>query len=229
MPLVNFYATLQLVQTYRVLHLSGHPGAGKTSLAFRIAYELLSSGFSRYLLTNIRSVWADDPSELVPRDGTYLDAVIILDEGGLFIHNIKQARAFVAYLRKMNTVLLLPSVEVPAPRMRALQIERVNRYELPGGRAVWKYETRLNDAVISRFYWVNPSEIYGVYDTQDFAWEAYGVQSLLSSHTRKLTQERLARSVVIDVPEMELFGEGFDDEEDSGDDFDDDADDDSAS
>lgn len=177
---------LAAVQTYRYCWLRSRPGSGKTALAFRLAYELVSSGRFRYILSNCRSVWADGPESVVLREGQYVDAVLILDEGGMFLDYGHKAKRWLAYLRKMNLVVLLPSVMKPAIVMRSFSVKRIINWEIIGV-PVWTYRYRLSDAEdISRdfFHWVNPAEIYGVYDTQGFPSDGAGLEDWLLRWTK---------------------------------------------
>lgn len=180
-----------MLQTFRVAWIAGRYGGGKTALAYRLAYELLDSGFVRYLLSNCRSVWSDTPADVVLRDGRYLDTVVVLDEGGLFLRTSRDADDFLAFLRKLNVVLIVPSVKPPAPAIRMLSIQRlVNLQAL--GLPAWIYEAsveygRQRDRV--RFVWWRPSEIYGIYDTSDVPVDDCGIGDFLFEQTERLVRE----------------------------------------
>lgn len=179
-----------MLQTFRVAWISGRYGGGKTALAYRLAYELLNSGFSRYLLSNCRSVWRDDPRDVVLRDGRYLDAVVVLDEAGLFLRTSRDADDFLAFLRKLNVVLILPSVKPPAPVMRMLTIQRVANLSAIG-LPVWVYEVSVDYARQrgrERFAWINPSEVFGIYDTTDVPVDDCGIGDYLYSHVAELVE-----------------------------------------
>jgi hypothetical protein len=169
--LVNGLPFLSLVRTERVCYFGGRTGSGKTALAFRVAYELVRTGFSRYLLTNVPCVWADSPCDVVVRDGQYLDVCIVLDEAGQFLRMGRDAEAFISAMRKLNVVLLLPSHR-PVPRScDQLRVRMVFDFTLVG-LPVWLYAVRYRlERGADKYYlwWVRPSEIFGVYDTQYFA------------------------------------------------------------
>lgn len=175
--LLNGHMALGYIRNFRVVHISGRYGGGKTSLAYRIAYELVMKYKFRYILSNVPSVWRDNPADVVLRDGNYMDAVLILDEGGLFLKNSSDTEALLAFMRKLNIVLIVPSVTDPAARLTFLQIERTLNLR-SWGLPAWIYTMRWRGRFQQTkdwFAWVNPHEIYGVYDTVDFAADDGGL------------------------------------------------------
>jgi hypothetical protein len=183
MPLMGIGEMMGYLNGYRVLHLDGRMGSGKTALAFRLAYEFVMKYGYRYILSNVKSVWTDDPADVSLREGRYVDAVIILDEGGLFIENTRDAKEFVAYLRKLNIIIIVPSVEVPAERLRKLTCERTLNIEKMSGLPIWWYELRLRRTgkqdITGSFWWWKPSEIYGIYDTLAYPGEGEDIRDFL--------------------------------------------------
>jgi hypothetical protein len=172
MPFLNgspFFGTLN---NYRVLTIDGRYGGGKTALAFRAAYELCTNYGYRYILSNCRSVWTDSPSSVQLRNNAagkpqYLDAVIILDEGGLFLKLSRDTDDYLAFLRKANVVLILPSVSEVARSLRSLTIQRVFNGQTLGLPA-WVYTFLVSKGHIrekTSLVWWRPSEIFGIYDT----------------------------------------------------------------
>jgi hypothetical protein len=158
---------VHLANNYRVVYLSGRYGGGKTAFSFRLAYELCKRFNYRYILSNVRSVWCDDPEQVVFRDGCFLDSVLVLDEGGLFLDRASEAKQWLAMLRKLNVVLIIPSVVAPALMLRTMTVQRVFNWSALGV-PIWSYavEVRSHPTVVKdRFHWWGYSEIFGVYDT----------------------------------------------------------------
>lgn len=157
------------VRNYRVCYLGGRYGGGKTAFSFRLAYELMTNrafGF-RYLLSNVGSVWATAPERVVLRDGVWADAVMILDEGGMFLDSPREAKQWLAYLRKLNIVLIIPSVIEPALIMRRCTVQRLGNFQ-PYGVPLWHFGWRLDSHMLkqkSSFFWWGFQEIFGIYDT----------------------------------------------------------------
>lgn len=192
MPLIGRETIVGMLQTFRVLWIGGRYGGGKTALAYRLAYELLDSGFSRHLLSNCRNVWRDEPADVVLRDGRYLDTVVILDEGGLFLRTSRDADDFLAFLRKLNVVLIVPSIKPPAPSVRMVSVQRVANLQSVGLPA-WVYNVsveygRQRDR--ERFVWWRPSEIYGIYDTTDVPVDDCGIGDYLESVVSNLVESQ---------------------------------------
>lgn len=176
-PLINSTTLLAYVNVYRVAWFMGRYGGGKTSLAFRIAGELCEKYGYRYVISNVKSVWNTDPADVVLRQNKWVDAVIVLDEGGLFLENSFDAKKFLAFLRKLNIVLLVPSVLPPSPKMRFLSIQRMLNLNLLG-LPIWTYMFNLTYGNIKEngsFFWRNPHEIYGIYDTNGFPEDDVGL------------------------------------------------------
>lgn len=167
MGLVMADNIINYARNYRVVYLGGRYGGGKTAFAFRLAHELVTKYKYRYLLSNVASVW-NTPAEAVQlRDGVYADAVMILDEGGMFLDNASEAKSWLAYLRKLNIILLVPSVLPPSTLMRRLSVQRTFNANSIGIPA-WLYGLRLDAGIVKqedKFLWWKPSEIFGIYDT----------------------------------------------------------------
>jgi hypothetical protein len=198
MSLINGTPILFLLRGYRIAHFSGRFGSGKTAGAYRLAHDLLEFHGYRYIISNCHDIWSDDPHDIELRPGpdgspTFMDAVLILDEAGIvFDGSARQAKQFVAFMRKFNVILLLPSVEAPPSRVRFLQIQR--KYNFAAlGVPLWWYETRLNTGMDREKYawgWWNFKEIFGVYDTGDFPADDSGLGEWLQAHVEKKTQRR---------------------------------------
>lgn len=171
MPLVNSNIILSMIRNYRAAHLGGRFGSGKTSLAYEIANELKEQGHIRYILSNVKSIWNDDPEKVELRfedGGAFVDAVVILDEGGTFLETGFEAKQLLSFLRKLNIIILIPSRIPPSLKLRFLTVQRIFNMGVVGV-PLWWYRMDLSDMKIKEkdyFGWWKPSEIYGIYDTQ---------------------------------------------------------------
>lgn len=182
---------LHMLTQFRVAWVMGSYGGGKTLGSYLLAYELFKSGRYRYILGNSNSVWTDSPESVVLRDGKHVDAIMILDEGGLFMQFSRDANKFMLGLRKLNITILVPSVLPPSSRIKFLQIQRVlnaNAVGLP----LWIYQYRLSLGSEREKAYVSiwkPQEIYGIYDTVDYpvddlymsAWLEYWMETARAS------------------------------------------------
>lgn len=171
MPFVGADLFMGYVRHYRAVWFDGKYGSGKTALAVRVAHELVERGIVRYVLSNVECVFADKPENVVLRSGKrgalYVDAAIVLDEAGMFIKSSRDSDDYLAYLRKLNVMLLLPSVEPLPGKLARLVVERTYDWTTMG-LPFWQYrlmlQTRQQQEATS-FFWRNPSEIFGTYDT----------------------------------------------------------------
>lgn len=175
---------------FRSCTLRGRTGGGKTALAFRLAYELVEKRGFRYIFSNCASVWNDRPDDMVMQNGT-IDAVFVLDEAGLFLKSNADAEKYMAFMRKLNIVMIFPSVQRVPASIRFLNAQRVMNWQTVG-LPMWQYKMSLDngDSVDhSTFYWWNPSEIYGIYDTKGFPVSDNGLAARLSSWTKQAMKE----------------------------------------
>lgn len=190
--LINVGQTLYLLSGTRFASIMGRMGSGKTALGFALAEALLRTGYGnfRYLISNCSSVWNDDIDAVVPRDEQFLDSIILLDEGGLFLETSRQAKQMLAALRKMNCCIIIPSVMEPSIIAKSLIIRRVFTL-MPLGVPLWVYKTELT--AVSRngydsqyFFWWRPSSIFGVYSTRDFVTDADDIKDWLYHHKQTM-------------------------------------------
>lgn len=175
--------SLALIKRYavnfRVLWLAGRYGSGKTAFAHYLAYHLLKDYGFRYLVSNVKGVWADDPASVKlerrnEREGLKADAVVILDEAGEFVGSKSDADKWLYGLRKINTVLILPSVRPPYGDLRSIEIRRRwngQGFLLP----MWRYGVEMNNGSEHEefaYNWWFPDKIFGVYDTDGYPSDA---------------------------------------------------------
>lgn len=192
--LINVAPTLGLIMSYRCVYIGGGMGSGKTLVAYRLAWELLRTGQFRYLVSNGRNVWANEVGSVVPRanaDGQpqFLDAVIVLDEGGHIIEGAAHGAAMKAFARKLNIVVLVPSVEPPPANMRVLQMARTFNGAVFGLPLQWwsvTLSTRFFRGKYGFGVW-RPQQMYGIYDTEDFTQDEDEIQAMLAGvvHERR--------------------------------------------
>lgn len=208
----NAGLVLRMIYNYRFCHIGGRFGGGKTAIAYRLAYELMEKFEFRYLLSNVKSVWNDDLSKVELRKdkdgvGRFVDAVIILDEAGEFINSASQARQWLSFLRKLNIVILLPSVMPPYHSMRLLSIRRKwNLFAV--GIPYWGYAAKLSaedDDMKIDFGWWNPSEIYGIYDTLGYPTDADEILNKIKTWVSEVSgatgyEKTAARNKVVGIP-----------------------------
>lgn len=183
---------------YRVLWIRGRLGGGKTLLAVAIADELLKRhGFT--------GVIANFPHVLKPHnwrermdDGSVRGvrgAVVVWDEAGVFIDRrtfARNDRGVGAFLRKLNNVLLLPSVIPVDIRLSYFSVQREVRVSAFGER--WRYRWMLalpGAQVESGTFWLEPNRYFGTYDTQYVPSSDGGYMDLWRATITELGADRL--------------------------------------
>lgn len=167
MGLIGGMNALFYARNYRHMWFSGRQGGGKTALAFRMAHDLCRQFKFRYIVSTSKSPWAVSPDTVTLREGVWADTVLILDEAGLYIRSPAEAKSWMAFLRKLNCVLLMPSVVPPSSLFRTVSVTR--SYNLEAfGLPFWRFDVNISEAgqrVKDSFWWYKPSEIFGCYDT----------------------------------------------------------------
>jgi hypothetical protein len=199
----GFFESLSNIRT---LWVKGRPGGYKTSLCYRLAYDLLNSDLGyRYFLSNLKDVWSDGLKDIQPRidelGDKYLDSVILLDEGGLFLPSGQALSDIISFVRKYNILFMVPCVsDVP----RALKMLRcwpgVNLMNF--GIDAIQYHWRVyceDDEVKGSFWWFNPKEIYGIYSTSDKPVDCKGIDEWLIEQKNNDTQGKFIKRTVLSV------------------------------
>lgn len=158
---------LGILDSYRLIWISGRPGGHKTALAFMIAKRFLESGYR--LVTNSRSVWADDLKDVDLDHNNHLHSVVLLDEGGLYFKASRQIEEIASYVAKMDQIFIIPSFWAPAKIAQAINIQPVVSLKATG-LPIIVYKWRVDVGATKDkgiFFWWDPKEIYGVYSRQD--------------------------------------------------------------
>lgn len=167
--LINAEPFLYHLRQFRTLWIEGAYGSYKTAFAFRCAYELLSTYGYKYLLTNTPSVWSDNPDEVNLDANNELRTVVILDEAGEFLNLKRETTSFVTFMRKMDTILIMPSISEVAIRLRKFRCSCIFRgisYGLPMAIFAWRLRVA-EDYRRGYVIWWRTNEIYNIYNTQD--------------------------------------------------------------
>lgn len=183
---------LKLLLAFRVVALTGRYGGGKTLLSVFIAYWLLATGNAKKIVSNIPIEHnADDGGDLI-------DTVIQLDESWQYIQSKQEVLNYAAYLRKINSYLLLPSVfDVPARLSFFTCTRLVNLQNV--GLPIWVYRWQLNSRGAARekglFYLINPQRIYGLYDTKYVPGDDGGISKRLLTTIQHINPNAGIRTV----------------------------------
>jgi hypothetical protein len=186
--LIGEERVLGILESYRLLWIGGRFGGGKTSLAFRLARPFLERGYR--LLTNIRTVWADDPSDIdfIDRFG-HLRLVVIMDEGGLWLKRNRMVEAMAAYAAKMDCIYIISSFFPPASYFRIFRIQVLYGFRhirIPLIFYRW-FLASYGFSDKGLLIWIRPEEIYGVYSRQDPAVDGNAIVEFMA---RKVQEYR---------------------------------------
>jgi hypothetical protein len=193
MTLIGASSFVGLLSSYRLCWISGRFSGGKTSLAYRLAYEWLKKGYR--LLSNNLSVWGDVPGLVELDEDGHLRAVVVLDEGGLVFKSTSQIEEIAAYAAKMDCIYLIPSFFPPTRQAQVVMCQPLFGLRSSGLPViVYRWDVKLGAFRDKGFFvWWRPSEIYGVYSRQDPGDAAQDIVNLLVERTEEF-KARYGRS-----------------------------------
>jgi len=156
------------------LYISGEKGSGKTLLAFALAKHLLDTN-------SAKGIWTNIPSRL-PFRFEMTDTIFLLDEGAEFADardSKDEDQGYHKYLRKLNSYLILPSVDAPDKRLRGLEAYRI--FAL-AGFDWWVYGWRsINGGSRGWFVLSSPENYFHLYDTKAIPEDDNGMAEALNS------------------------------------------------
>lgn len=166
---------LDVVLTTRVCAYSGRYGSGKTALAVHDTFRLLDLG-AKFVYTNLHLL--SDKLSIVREDREFdasslSDCVILLDEAWLYLAldtSARELKRFLAFLRKQNLFLLLPSV-LPLQRYVERAAVRVSRFYSFSwlGIPAWLYRWEIGQGRATTrgyWWWTNYARVFKLYDTK---------------------------------------------------------------
>lgn len=163
---------VRMLRMYRFLWIGGRFGGGKTTLALALADRLIAQRSQRYVASNL-PLYVDAPFRITRDIGEVTkleDTVILMDESGMILDqgaSPKSLKAWFAYLRKSNQVILLASVLPVARFATQFRCQRVfngSQMGIPGW--LYKWHLGIGDTKDSGwFIWWLPSRVFGLYDT----------------------------------------------------------------
>lgn len=174
---------------YRMVWICGRFGGGKTSLGIAIALWLCRRSYARYIASNIEltvgkqvaCVSANELRRVSCEGPVYRDTVILMDEAWIQLgkgSGRKQVVDWLAYIRKGNNFLVMPSVMPLVAEVGILRVERIFNgmtVGIPG----WLYRWNLGDkrkGGDTGVYWFNdPKSVFGLYDTIKIPSEDYRI------------------------------------------------------
>lgn len=162
---------VRMVRMMRFCWVCGRYGGGKTTLALKLADRLIRGKCVSKIAVNM-PLDIDVPYTLTWDERELMelrDTVLLLDEAGQFLDdgNRKVLKQWFSYLRKRNQIVLMPSVMPVVRYATSFRAQRLfNGMQM--GVPVWIYRWTMklfDSSDKGLFMWWNPSEIFGVFDT----------------------------------------------------------------
>jgi hypothetical protein len=174
MMTVGMWEPVRYLTLFRTLWFAGRYGGGKTALAVYMAAQLVIERYATTIVSNLPLDLGVDGVTIKRGDISGIkDAVLLLDEGWQELEigsSAKAVKAWLAYLRKDNLHVLLPSVHALAREVSNYTIERKWNL-LVFGLPYWVYQWRLitghhskKDVSMGWLYLHKPQRIFGSYD-----------------------------------------------------------------
>lgn len=179
MPLVNGGVAISQVRGFRMVWYPGRFGAGKSAIAFRIAYEL-AINYGYKIISNQECVW----NEINPPDWKYdehgnmtLGLIAVVDEGGLWVQDEVEAMEYLAFAGKMDLIVGLPSITEPCDIFSSLTIQPMYNFRSIGvPYNVYEWRVSQQKAKFrGGFAWAGMEEIYGTYSTLNPSSDPRGI------------------------------------------------------
>jgi hypothetical protein len=202
---------IEHVNDVRLVYISGLLGSHKTALAFALALELVKRYGYRYVISNVDSVITQPLNYVEYRDSTFLDSVVIYDEGGLFMRFRSQAESLVSFARKLNIIILIPSKAAVSRSAYDLHVHRTMDLTRLGFPALlYRYTVKTYPVTQGTFWWVYPHKMYGVYNTVSTPDNDAGIGRFLQDaigRLRKISVEGYTMDGSVRAPTSEGFGD----------------------
>lgn len=154
--------------TERIVCITGSLGSGKTLIAHEIAEYFLKKGYRFY--GNCKSEWIDDYVVELNKKGEQVKAVILCDEGGLYVRTFADVKRLASYARKLDLYIIFSGKKLPHEDLQSLVLycwyDFFKNWRIP--LKIWRYDVE-----------VQTSKSYHGYIYQTGWWKYYGVYSTL--------------------------------------------------
>lgn len=196
---------------YRMVWIAGRFGGGKTALAVYICMWLCEKGYARYIASNVklgfgtvvRTVSASDLRYHDCNGFAFRDTVILMDESWQVLGkgaSRKQVIEWLAFMRKANNFLIMPSVLPLVAEVNVLKVERIFN-GLALGIPVWLYRWNLGDyrrgGDRGHYLLRNPSQVFGLYDTAQIPSEDFTIYDTWRQEAEDNRFESGSQSIVV--------------------------------
>lgn len=175
MPLLGAGRLISYLIAYRIAHIQGRLGGGKSSLAVRLAAELMGYGYR--FGSNMACIWNEPLENITLMPDGMLHAVFVGDEAGNYFEEREHITTITSYAGKLDVIYLLPSFIEPHRSARVVKIQPLYSYYGFGLPLImYQWKVRQNDYEEKGiFHWFTPEEIYGVYSRQHPGYSAFEI------------------------------------------------------
>jgi len=149
----------------RLCWIAGRFGSGKTLLSLFMAQWLVDNQYAVAVASNIPIVGAIQPYDIpVP----FRNCAVIVDEASLYLDHWTRAKKYLAFVRKFNHYVIMPSVWPPSPRLRDFTVRRFADLSTVGF-PLWIYRWRImipgEKTEGGYFGLYHPEKAFGIYST----------------------------------------------------------------
>jgi len=184
--LLNAGPLFGTLREFRFMWIEGRVSGGKTSLAVGLAEHFAKKGYR--VVANIPVVFAEDPDMIHLNDDGMAKLFCLLDEGGMWLENV-DAKAFKAYLGKLDVYVVLASVETPPRAFHKFRCEPVlnwlQKTGIPLIQYEWTFERKGKKDEVGKFSWSNPRHTWGMYSRQAPGMGAAGLDKMMDRLVRE--------------------------------------------
>jgi hypothetical protein len=189
--IIGLETLLGTCRAVRIVWFGGRFGGGKSMIAFEVARQLALRDRSLTVFSNTHCAFSErEPPE------PFQHVVAVIDEGGIFFSTRGSADTMLAALRKLNLIMLLPSVQPPTARLRTATCFRIfDGYSM--GFPVWVYKLSTNTQGIkdeSTIIWWRPLQHIGAYSTKHMPVDDCGIGEAIEKQLPALKNKKRRES-----------------------------------
>ncbi len=154
----------------RIACVTGSLGTGKTLITHAIAQPFLRDGYKFF--GNISSAWLDDIEKVkLTKKGEQVHAVVVCDEGGLYVRRFEDVKRLSSYARKLDIYIIFAGKKLPHEDLQALRLyvwfDFYKNFLIP--LRVWRYDVQVDITKNYHGYLFETGwwAYYGLYSTLD--------------------------------------------------------------
>lgn len=207
---INIDRVIPIIESYRIVHVSGKFGGCKSSFCTAI-YEKYWGPKGYRFISNMRCVFNDDTTLKLDEEN-HAHTVVVLDEGGRYLKANYQVENIMSLAAKMDIILLIPSYWPPCRAATQVTIQAAFSIRSTGiPLIVYNWFVHMGSFKDKgTFLWLFPELAYGLYSRQDPGDTATEIIEILSGWTEDY-RKRYGRNIIPEVEEDVLQSQLFSD------------------